>query len=243
MCGRSSLTKTEKEIEKRFNATFYSDELERYNPLPNYNVAPSHMHPVITNEEPDKIHFYKWGLIPFWAKDAKIGYKMINARSETVMQKNSFKKPLESRRCIVPFDGFYEWKREGKSKTPFYITTTNVDIFSVAGLWERWKSHDTGEEIYSFTVLTQSPNDMMSKIHDRMPAILLPDQEKIWLDMSLSSEEVLKIIEPYPEEFMKAVQVSSRVGNVRNNDPSLIEPVKDKADDKKNDGPVQGSLF
>jgi len=222
MCGRSSLTKTEKEIEKRFNATFYSEDLERYNPLPNYNVAPSHIHPVITNDDPEKISPFRWGLIPFWAKDEKVGYKMINARSETVLEKNSFKKPMESRRCIVPFDGFYEWKREGKTKTPYYITTTNTDIFSVAGLWEKWHS-PAGDDIYSFTILTQGPNKLMENIHDRMPAILLPDQERLWLDMSLSPKEALEIISPYPSKFMKAIQVSSRVGNVRNNDATLID--------------------
>ena len=121
MCGRSSLTKTEKEIEERFNATFYSDELERYNPLPNYNAAPSHMMPVITNQDPDHIHLYRWGLIPFWAKDEKIGYKMINARVETLMEKSAFKNAAKHRRCLVPMDGFYEWKKEGKTKTPYLI--------------------------------------------------------------------------------------------------------------------------
>ena len=244
MCGRSSLTKNEKEIEARFNATFYSDELIRYNPLPNYNVAPTHMHPVITNQDPEKLHFYKWGLIPFWASDPKVGYKMINARIETVLEKNSFKKAVESRRCLVPFDGFYEWKREGKDKTPFYIQTTNTEIFSVAGLWEKWKSNATGEEIYSFTILTQGPNELMASIHDRMPAILLPEQENLWLDMSISPEEALKIIEPYPSEFMKAVEVDPKVGNVRNNDASLIIPVQPSSKKKdKPQGPIQGELF
>lgn len=225
MCGRSSLTKNEKEIEKRFNATFYSDELERYNPLPNYNVAPTHMCPVITGEEPEKIHLFRWGLIPFWAKDVKIGYKMINARSETLLEKASFKKAAESRRCIVPMDGFYEWKREGKIKTPYRITTTNVDIFSVAGIWEKWTNKEKNEIIYSFTIITQGPNELMKDIHDRMPAILLPEQEKIWLDSTLSANEVMKIIEPYPSDLMKAYKVSSAVGNVRNNNADLILPL------------------
>lgn len=243
MCGRSSLSKTEKEIEKRFNATFYSDELVQYNPLPNYNVAPSHRHPIITNQDPEKIHLYKWGLVPHWAKDEKIGYKMINARIETVLEKNSFKKAVESRRCLVPMDGFYEWKRNGKEKIPYHITTTNVEIFSAAGLWEKWISHNTGEELYSFTVITQGPNELMKGIHDRMPAILLPEQESLWLDMSISPKEALQIIEPYPSEYMHAKRVSQKVGNVRNNDASLIEEVVDDPSDKKPDGPIQGTLF
>lgn len=231
MCGRSSLTKNEKEIEKRFNATFYSDELKRYNPLPNYNVAPTHMCPVITNDDPNRIHLFRWGLIPFWAKDVKIGYKMINARSETLLEKPSFKKAAESRRCIIPMDGFYEWKRDGKIKTPYRITTTNVDIFAVAGLWEKWTNKETAEIIYSFTVITQGPNEMMKDIHDRMPAILLPEQEQIWLDTTLPASEVMKIIEPYPSDLMKAYKVSSSVGNVRNNSEDLILPLED---DKEN---------
>ena len=170
MCGRSSLTKTEKELEERFQATFYSDGLVQYNPLPNFNVAPSHMMPVITNE--DKLHFqaYRWGLIPFWAKDQKIGYKMINARIETLFEKSSFKMAVAKRRCLVPADGFYEWKKikgpDGKiTKQPYRIQTTDQEIFSMAGLWDRWKAPD-GQTVFSFTVITQGPNETMKDIHD-----------------------------------------------------------------------------
>ena len=138
MCGRSSLTKTEKEIEERFKATFYSEELERYNPLPNFNVAPTHMHPVITSQDPNHFHLFKWGLVPFWSKDNKSGAKMINARIETIAEKTAFKSLLNSKRCIVPMDGFYEWKTEGKNKVPFRIVTKDQAIFAVAGLWDCW---------------------------------------------------------------------------------------------------------
>ena len=107
MCGRSSLTKTEKEIEARFNATFYSDELERYNPLPNFNVAPTQRMPVITSDDAKHIRIFKWGLIPSWAKDKNIGSKLINARVETLQEKTMFKSLLQSKRCIIPLDGFY----------------------------------------------------------------------------------------------------------------------------------------
>lgn len=236
MCGRSSLTKTEKEIEARFNATFYTDELERYNPLPNYNVAPTHMMPIITNQDTKKINIYRWGLIPFWAKNEKVGYKMINARVETLMEKSAFKNAARSRRCIVPMDGFYEWKREGKTKTPYRITLPDTPIFTAAGLWETWQNAK-GEEIFSFTVITQNPNELMSDIHDRMPAILTQDQERLWLDNSLSAEDAVSLIQPYPSELMLAYKVDSRVGKVSENDASLIEPI--------DEGPqlVQGSLF
>ena len=236
MCGRSSLTKTEKEIEARFNATFYSDELERYNPLPNFNVAPTHMMPVITNSLPEKLQLYRWGLIPFWAKDFRIGYKMINARKETLLEKSAFKSAVKQRRCIIPMDGFYEWKRDGKHKIPYRIVLKETPIFSVAGLWESWKNPE-GEEIMSFTIITQPPNELMEDIHNRMPAILPPDQEKLWIDDGLSAEEALKLILPYPSELMHAYQVDNRVGKVSENDAGLIAPI-----DSRIDG-VQGELF
>ncbi len=235
MCGRSSLTKTEKELEMRFNATFYSENLERYNPLPNFNVAPSHMHPVITNQDPTHFQPFRWGLIPSWAKDHKIGYKMINARKETVLEKNAFKKAVEKRRCIVPFDGFYEWKKLKDGKQPYRITLKDGGLFSVAAIWEKWKN-PAGEIVYSFSLLTQEPNKLMANIHDRMPAILLPNQEKIWLDNELPAKDVLQMIIPYPDEELVAYPVSKAVGNVRNNDPSLLLKVRDDSMD-------QGSLF
>ncbi len=232
MCGRSSLTKTEKELEMRFNATFYSENLEKYNPLPNFNVAPSHMHPVITNQDPTHFQPFRWGLIPFWAKDHKIGYKMINARKETVMEKTAFKKAIEKRRCIVPFDGFYEWKKVDGGKQPYRITLKDGGLFSVAGIWEKWKD-PKGEIIYSFSLLTQEPNQLMANIHDRMPAILLPDQEKIWLDNELPAKDVLQMIIPYPDDALVAYPVSKAVGNVRNNDASLLKKIDDSTSEQR----------
>ena len=226
MCGRSSLTKTEKELEDRFQATFYSDGLAQYNPLPNYNVAPSHFMPVITNT--DRLHFqaYRWGLIPFWAKDIKIGYKMINARIETLMEKSTFKMAVAQRRCLVPADGFYEWKKvkdvNGKIvKQPYRITTTDQEVFAMAGLWDRWTAPD-GQQVFSFTVITQTPNEVLKDIHNRMPAILTPDQEKLWLSDDIPPQDLIDMIAPYPDDAMQAVPVSSKVNNVRNNDPSLL---------------------
>ena len=240
MCGRSSLTKTEKQLEERFQATFYSDGLVQYNPLPNYNVAPSHNMPVITNE--DKLHFqaYRWGLIPSWAKDVKIGYKMINARIETLLEKSSFKMAVAKRRCLVPADSFYEWKKErdgaGKLiKQPYRIQTTDQEVFSMAGLWDRWESAD-GQMIMSFTVITQPPNEMMKDIHDRMPAILTPDQEQLWLADDVPPQDLIDMIQPYPDDKMIAYPVSTRVNNVKYNDPKLIEQFRP-------DTSQQGSLF
>ena len=227
MCGRSSLSKNEKDLEERFDATFYSDELEQYNPLPNYNVAPTHAMPVITNEDQQHFRAYRWGLIPFWAKDRKLGYKMINARIETLFEKSTFKKAVSKRRCLVPADGFYEWKKTPQGKQPYRIQTTDQEIFSMAGIWERWKDPADGQMVFTFSVITQGPNELMKDIHDRMPAILRPDQESLWLSEDLPPQELVDMIEPYPSDLMRAYPVSSRVGNVRNNDADLIKPSED----------------
>jgi putative SOS response-associated peptidase YedK len=224
MCGRAALTKNEKELEQRFNATFYSEDIERYNPLPNYNVAPTHTMPVITNEDPDHFRPLRWGLIPFWAKDHKIGYKMINARVETILEKPAFRNAVKSRRCLVPFDGFYEWKKESGGKTPFYIRRKDQQLFSIAGLWEKWTDPSSGEDVFSFTLITQKPNETMAAIHDRMPALLQPDQEASWIDMGVGQEEAVAMIEPYPDDWLDVFQVTKEVNNVRNNGPELIVP-------------------
>ena len=227
MCGRSSLTKTEKEIEERFNASFYSEDLERYNPIPNFNVAPTHMHPVITNDDREHLQLFKWGLIPFWAKDHRIGYKMINARLETVAEKSAYKNALKSRRCIVPFDGYYEWLKSPGGKLPYRIVTQNTEIFSVAGLWEKWKD-PTGVIVNTFTLITQPASEKIAHIHERMPGILLPDQEQEWLNMEIPIEDATNMIEPYPNEYLDFYRVSIRVNKVSENDEDLIKPVSDE---------------
>ena len=225
MCGRSSLTKTQKQLEDRFQATFYSDELVRYNPLPNFNVAPSHIMPVITGL--DSAHFtaMRWGLIPSWAKDIKIGYKMINARKETLHEKNAFKSGLKNRRCLIPADGFYEWKKSTKGKEAYHISLVGQKLFAMAGIWDKWIS-PTGEELFSYTIITQKPNTIMKDIHDRMPAILTPEQEKDWLSDDISAQQLINEISPYLDEEMIVRKVSDKVNNVKNNDSSLLDDFK-----------------
>jgi putative SOS response-associated peptidase YedK len=227
MCGRSSLNKTEQELEKRFQASFYSDDLVQYNPLPNFNVAPSHMMPVITNLNHDHFAAMRWGLIPSWSKDMKVGYKMINARKETLLEKNSFKSAVENRRCLVPADGFYEWQKSEKGKQAYHISLVGQKLFAMAGLWDKWISPD-GTEVYSYTVITQEPNTLMKDIHDRMPAILTPEQESLWLSDELSPQQLLDSITPYADNQMTAKKVSKRVNNVRNNDKGLLDDDKEE---------------
>ena len=224
MCGRSSLTKTEKELEERFRANFYSEDLERYNPLPNFNVAPTQMHPVITMQEPQVIHLYRWGLIPFWAKDMKIGASMINARIEGITEKPAFRQAFEKRRCLVPFDGYYEWMKTPEGKIPYRIKVTNTDIFSIAGLYENWKSPE-GNLIHSFTIITKEADPLISHLHDRMPLILLPKQEGLWIDASVPTKDVMNNLLPVPGDYITWYRVSDRVNKVSENDAGLIQPV------------------
>jgi len=223
MCGRSSLTVTEKELEKKFGSTFYSDELERYNPLPNYNVAPTHMMPVIPLEDPTHFRIFRWGMIPFWAKDASIGAKMINARIETIRKKAAFKAALNSRRCIVPLDGYYEWIREGKIKTPYCIVLKDRSVFGVAGLYDSWKT-PAGETIHSFTLITKPPLESIAFIHDRMPAILPPGREFEWIDADFPIDQLKGILDGFPEDIIDYYRVSNKVSKVANQGPELIEP-------------------
>jgi len=232
MCGRATLTKNPKSIEKQVQAKFEPADLEQAQLLlPTYNIAPTHRHPVITNEAPQRLQLFKWGLIPAWAKDTKIASRLINARIETITKKPAFK-AIHTRRCLVPFDGFYEWKKEGKTKVPYHIALKEHTVFSAAGIWEIWKDN-TGKEVHTFSVLTQAPNELMAPIHNRMPVILTKEEEKYWLDTTLPIKEVLASIHPYPSELMEAHQVSDRVGKVANNDATLLN----------RNFPRQGTLF
>jgi putative SOS response-associated peptidase YedK len=224
MCGRGSLTRVEKELEQRFGSEFYSEDLERYNPLPSFNIAPTHRLPVILQEDP--LHFQpaQWGLIPSWAKDASIGSKMINARIESLKEKPSFKSGLLHRRCLVPMDGFYEWKKgKAHSKIPYRIGVKNFEVFALAGIYDRWKN-EKGETLLSFTVITIPSNQFVSAFHDRMPVILLREEERQWIDAGeTTADALLHHLKPYPDDGMEAYRVSDRVNSVRNNDPQIIE--------------------
>lgn len=223
MCGRGSLTRIEAELEERFDAQFYSEDLERYNPLPSFNIAPTHMHPIVTQEDAGHFIYARWGLIPFWAKEPGIGSKMINARMESLREKASFKTALIKRRCIIPMDGFYEWKVNPKGKKQAYrIGLQSGEVFFMAGIYDRWKD-PKGNIIQSFSIITGPANEFMKTYHDRMPAILLRDNEKLWLDDSLGEAQADEMLLSFPGELMQAYAVSDKVNNVRNNDPSLIE--------------------
>lgn len=224
MCGRFTLTADFSTIIKRFAIeAAIAEELYQQS----YNIAPSHsVLSVINDGEKNRLGYLRWGLIPPWAKDEKIGYKMINARAESLAEKPSFRSAYKQRRCLIIADGFYEWKRnDDGSKTPMRIKLKSDELFAMAGLWERWKS-PAGKTLFTCTIITTSPNALMKEIHNRMPAILHPEDEKIWLDPSIQEPSQLNpLLKPCPDEWLETYEVSSLVNSPKNNSPSLIERI------------------
>ena len=169
----------------------------------------------------------RWGLVPRWAKDLRIGNKMINARSETVATKNAYRSAFKKRRCIIPADGFYEWKRlDDKTKQPMYISRGDGDPLAFAGLYERWFDAEGERELHTCTILTCAPNEMMAEIHNRMPVLLAPAAWDDWLDPGFDDTDHLQtLLVPAPEELLVAHEVSTEVNNVRNNGPHLLDRI------------------
>lgn len=217
MCGRYSITFSGEELENEFDAKLTDDF------YPNYNAAPSQNLPVITNDTPHKIELFRWGLVPHWAKDLNIGNKMINARSETILEKPSFKNAFKTQRCLVLADGYYEWKNENSQKTPYRIVLKDKNIFAFAGIWETWKSED--KIIKTFSIITTEANQYLHDIHNRMPVILEKEHIKPWLDKKLSIEDAYSLLKPQPSENFKAYEVSKKVNSPVNNIPELIKAV------------------
>ena len=218
MCGRFSFSPLAKIIEDRFDI-----KVNKSNYKPRYNCAPSQDLAVVSNASPDQMSYYKWGLIPFWAKDHIIGNKLINAKGETIEEKASFKNSFKRKRCMVLSDGFYEWKKvSAKEKIPYRITMKDQSLFSMAGLWDSWKSPD-GDIINSFTIITTTPNRLMKNIHTRMPIILSPDNEKKWL-INDDPGFLKSLLIPYPFENMDAFPVSKLVNSPANDTPAVMEP-------------------
>jgi len=222
MCGRYTLTTELERLEERF-----SFQVKNLSFKPCYNIAPSQsVLTVMSNEGENRAGFLRWGLIPSWAKEAAIGDRMINARAETVAEKPSFRRALQKRRCLVLADGFYEWRREGKKKTPLFITLTSREPFAFAGLWESWQAPN-GETIHSCTIITTTPNALMESIHNRMPVMLSRAQEALWLDRTVEDAQVLlPLLAPYPAKAMTAYEVSTTVNSPKNDSPVCIEPLE-----------------
>ena len=195
---------------------------------PSYNVAPSSTQPVVRiNRDSGSREFalLRWGLVPFWAKQAKFGYSTINARSEEAATKPAYREALKKRRCLVPADAFYVWQRiDRKTKRPYAIALRSGDPYAFAGLWESWQPKE-GAPLESFTILTTDPNELMEPIHNRMPAILERRDYPRWLDAGDPARPPVDLLRPFPAEKMRLWPVSERVGNVRNNDPQLLQQI------------------
>jgi putative SOS response-associated peptidase YedK len=223
MCGRYSQTRSLADLKSRFQCRSALAELSR-----RFNLAPSQPAAVVVADGDRVLDLYRWGLIPSWAKDPKIGYKMINARAETVAEKPSYRRPFQRQRCLVPADGFYEWridptKPPKAARTPMRIVLKSNEPFAFAGLWDHWKDAE-GRETRSFTILTTAANDLVASIHDRMPVILQPQDEAPWLDPSSDPDTLLKLLKPYPSEAMTTYQVSQLVNSPRNDSPDCLVP-------------------
>lgn len=222
MCGRFTLTADLNTLQEAFPWFNIPEGLE-----PRYNVAPTQPVAVVPNNGKNQVDFFVWGLIPSWAKDTKIGNRMINARAETLAEKPSFRTAFRRRRCLVLADGFYEWRREakGEPKTPMYIKLSSGKPFSIAGLWETWYSKD-GSKILSCTIITTQPNSLLEKIHNRMPVILAEDSYPLWLDTGEPDPKQLSnLLVPYTAQEMVAYPVARLVNSPRNDSPACIQPV------------------
>lgn len=224
MCGRYTLTSSGEDLALAFDLS----ELPLV--VPRYNMAPTQEAAVVRVLEPGgprRLDPLKWGLIPFWAKEAAIGNKMINARAESVAEKPSYKSSFKNKRCLVAADGFYEWKKEGKAKQPYLIRRADKKPFAFAGLWSSWRNPaQGGQPVQTFTILTTSANDLMRPLHDRMPVILDRENFDLWLDPKMQDTEALqKLLVPYAAEGFEAFPVSRVVNSPANDVADCIAPL------------------
>ncbi|MBE0627577.1 MAG: SOS response-associated peptidase [Burkholderiales bacterium] len=220
MCGRYNIIT---DAQALFEAFQVQAELGA-SPLARYNVAPATDQLVILQEGAQRqARWHRWGLIPHWARDKAIGYKTINARGESVATKPAFRGALRQRRCLVPATGFYEWQLHEGGKQPYLIRLRSGGLFSFAGLWETWTGPEG--ELRSFTIVTTEPNELMARIHDRMPVILPRAQYARWLDPALQDPaQIQTMIASYPATELQAIPIGRRIGNARNQGPELIAP-------------------
>ncbi len=223
MCGRFTLRTPAEQFAAMF-AQLTIPEIK-----PRYNIAPTQNILCVRNRDgQNEVVSLRWGLVPFWAKDLKMGARMINARGETVAEKPSFRAAFKKRRCLVLADGFYEWKKEQDGKQPYYVTLADEQPFCMAGLWESWtdKSDSQAEAVETCTVITTNANELMAPIHDRMPVIMDPEQYVFWLDPEFSDREPLeRTLVPFASEEMKVVPVSRVVNKATNEFPECIQPL------------------
>jgi putative SOS response-associated peptidase YedK len=231
MCGRYRLSRRKQLVEEYFDSV--SDEPDW---APRHNIAPTQPVPVIRQNPKEPVRelaLMRWGLIPSWAKDSSVAASMINARSETAATKPAFRDPLRYRRCLIPADGFYEWKRTTTSKRPYCFEVNEGELFAFAGLWDGWKDSN-GSWVKTCSILTTTPNAATSAIHDRMPAILDPDSYELWLDPGMKDVSAASdLLKPYDPRRMRCFPISTRINHVANDDADCSAPVElDKIQDR-----------
>ncbi len=245
VCGRFVSTSPPDDIAKYFGATDVDESLlGPEGATPNFNVAPTtDIYAVLEDGGVRKVEALHWGLIPFWAKEAKVGNRMINARADKVATSGAYKHAFRKRRCIIPADGFYEWTKPGAQrpgakpqerkhggqakKQPWFIQRPDGEPFAFAGLWEVWRPEGSEDELHSCTIITGEPNDKMAELHDRMPVMLPPDAWDTWLDREQDDVDLLgKLLVPAPSSLITFHPVSTDVNNVRNDGEHLIDPVE-----------------
>jgi putative SOS response-associated peptidase YedK len=224
MCGRYRLSRRKQIIEEHFDSVSGEEDW-----IPRYNVAPTQPVPIIRQHPKEPLRdlsLVRWGLIPSWAKDASGAAGMINARSETAASKPAFRDALNSRRCLVPADGFYEWARTRAGKQPYCFEVNDGELFAFAGLWERWKD-PSGNWIKTCSILTTTPNTVTAAVHDRMPVILSSDDYDLWLDPGFTDvTAVSEMLKPYDARLMRCYPVSTRVNQAANDDEECAKPVE-----------------
>jgi putative SOS response-associated peptidase YedK len=239
MCGRLTVNSQAQYIAEFFAALNCSDVPKSYNISPTQALPAVRIDPENGRRTLIDLH---WGLIPFWAKDIKIANKLINARSETLSEKPSFRAAYKYRRCILPVDGFYEWKREGNAKQPFYFKSPKDEPLPFAGLWESWTSPE-GSEILSCAIITTEANDLMQPVHHRMPAMVMPEHRDAWLDPKFYDKDALREVTRSPaDDLLTCYPVSKFVNYSGNDGEKCIEPLPDKDSGKKADD-AQRNLF
>jgi putative SOS response-associated peptidase YedK len=221
MCGRYNLRASDRELEEFFRVV-WPPQVEW---TPRYNIAPTQTVLAVRlkgdHNSKRELAPFRWGLIPSWSKDEKIGNRLINARADTVAEKPSFRAAYKRRRCLIPATGFYEWKKA--EKQPFHIHRKDDGLFCFAGLWERWEKGD--QPIDSCTILTTDANNLLQPIHDRMPVIMPRELADLWLDPDVEPGALAKLLQPYPGEDLQADPVSALVNNPRNESPECVTPI------------------
>ncbi|MDA1093269.1 MAG: SOS response-associated peptidase [Acidobacteria bacterium] len=225
MCGRAYETYTEAEL-AALDEHGEAPDIDWLSP--NYNLAPTEASPVVVVRDDTRVfESFRWGLVPPWAPSVQAAakYALINARGEQIAETRSYAEPLRHQRCVVPLSGFYEWKRDGRTKQPFAVSLRNGPVMAVAGVWERWQPNSHTPAVHSFSIVTTTANEFMADIHDRMPVILRSEDIDQWLDPEVHEpERVLPLIRPCPSEWLIAHAVSTAVNSVRNKSADLLQP-------------------